>query len=43
VQIFYQPSFWLRIELRLDDNADVPTDPAADGAILDRIRALCAH
>jgi hypothetical protein len=43
VQIFYQPSFWLRIELRLDDNADVPTDPAADGAMLDRIRALCAH
>jgi hypothetical protein len=42
VQIFYQPSFWLRIELRLDDNADVPVDPAADGAMLNRIRALCA-
>ena len=43
VQIFYQPSFWLRIELRLDDDADVPADPAADGGILNRIRALCAH
>jgi hypothetical protein len=43
VQIFYQPSFWLRIELRQDDDADVPADPAADRAMLNRIRALCAH
>jgi hypothetical protein len=42
VQIFYQPSFWLRVELRLDDAADVPLDPAADGAILTRIRGICA-
>jgi hypothetical protein len=42
VQIFFQPSFWLRIELRLDDEADVPEDPAADGAVLNRIRAICA-
>ena len=43
VQIFYQPSFWLRIELRLDDDADVPPDPAADGTLLTRIRAICGH
>jgi hypothetical protein len=43
VQIFYQPSFWLRIELRLDDDADVPADPAADGAMLTRMRAICAN
>jgi hypothetical protein len=42
VQIFFQPSFWLRIELRLDDSADVPPDPAADRDILLRIRAMCA-
>ena len=41
VQIFYQPNFWLRIELRLDDAADVPPDPAADDAILMRMRAIC--
>jgi len=43
VQIFYQPSFWLRIELLLDDTADVPADPASDGSVLQRIRALCAR
>jgi hypothetical protein len=42
VQIFYQPSFWLRIELRLDDDANVPVDPTADGSVLTRIRAICA-
>jgi hypothetical protein len=41
VQIFYQPSFWVSIELRLDDRADVPADPAADDAVLGRIRAIC--
>jgi len=43
VQIFYQPSFWLRIEIQLDDDADVPADPATDGATLSRIRAICAQ
>jgi len=42
VQIFYQPNFWLRIELRLDDEADAPADPAADASMLTRIRAMCA-
>jgi hypothetical protein len=42
VQIFYQPNFWLRVELRLDDDADVPADPAADGTSLRRMRAICA-
>ncbi len=43
VQIFYQPSFWLRVELRLDDEADAPPDPAGDGALLTRIREICVH
>lgn len=41
VQIFYQPSFWLRVELRLDDAAEVPADPSADESVLTRIRAIC--
>lgn len=41
VQIFYQPSFWLSVELRLDDGADVPADPATDGSVLTRIRSIC--
>jgi hypothetical protein len=42
VQIVFQPSFWLRVELRLDDEADVPADPSSDGAMLTRLRAICA-
>jgi hypothetical protein len=41
VQIFYQPSFWLSIELRLDDAADVPADPAEDSVLLTRIHGIC--
>lgn len=42
VQIIFQPTFWLRVELCLDDHADVPVDPAADAAMLARIRAVCS-
>lgn len=42
VQILYQPNWWLRIELHLDDDADVPPDPATDRVSLDRIRHVCA-
>ena len=42
IQIFYQPSFWLTIELRLDEAAEVPDDPSTDQAVLDRIRSICA-
>jgi hypothetical protein len=41
VQITFQPSFWLRIELRLEEAADVPPDQAVDEAVLSRMRALC--
>lgn len=43
VQITYQPNWWLKIELRLDDRADLPDDPAAEPATLTRIRHLCAR
>jgi hypothetical protein len=41
IQIFCQPNFWLSVELRLDDTADVPADPASDVTALARIRAIC--
>jgi hypothetical protein len=41
IQIFCQPNFWLSVELRLDDTADVPPDPASDLTALARIRAIC--
>ena len=41
IQIFCQPSFWLSVELRLDDTADAPPDPASDVTALARIRAIC--
>ena len=41
VQFFYQPSFWIRVELRLDDSIDPPADPASDSTVLTRIRAIC--
>jgi hypothetical protein len=43
VQILYQPSFWLRIELHRDDTADVPADPGADERVIERIRAICGR
>jgi hypothetical protein len=43
VQVVFQPNFWIRVELRLDDGADAPADPAADAATLARIRAMCAR
>lgn len=42
VQIVFQPNFWLRVELRLDDDADVPLDPAANQLTLARIREVCS-
>lgn len=41
VQIFYQPSFWISIELRQDDAADVPPDPTESRSTLTRIQAIC--
>ena len=41
IQIFCQPNFWLSVELRLDDTADAPPDPASDRTALARIRAIC--
>jgi hypothetical protein len=41
IQATYEPRWWLKLELALDDQADAPPDPAADQAGLDEIRAVC--
>lgn len=41
VQIIYQPNWWLRIELRVDDAVEAPPDPGRDAATLRRIRDIC--
>jgi len=37
----YQPNWWFKIELELDDGQEVPPDPAADPSIGRRIAQLC--
>jgi hypothetical protein len=37
----YQPNWWFKVELELDDGLDVPPDPAAEGPIRERIDRLC--
>ena len=37
----YQPNWWFKVELELDDAQDVPPDPAADVSISQRIEQLC--
>ena len=42
VQIFVQPNFWVSVELRQDDLADAPPDPADGGDAALRIKRICA-
>jgi len=37
----YQPHWWLKVELTLDDQIDVPPDPAGNQELLERMRAVC--
>ena len=39
----YQPNWWFKVELELDDEAAVPPDPVGDASINRRIDALCAQ
>jgi hypothetical protein len=41
VRIAFQPSFWMGVELRLDENADAPREPTTDPALLKRMRQVC--
>jgi hypothetical protein len=42
VTVRYQPNWWLRVELELDDHGDAPPDPANDRSISERISAICS-
>ena len=37
----YQPKWWFRVELELDETGDVPADPAGEASVRRRIEALC--
>jgi len=37
----YQPNWWFKAELELDDDQDVPPDPAADPDVRRRIALVC--
>jgi hypothetical protein len=37
----YQPNWWFKVKLELDDAQDVPPDPAANESINQRIAQLC--
>ncbi len=43
VEMAFQPSWWVRVQLRLDDSADVPGDPFQDAALASRIDAICSR
>jgi len=42
VSAVYQPNWWFKVELELDEDQDVPSDPAADSHVTQRIAALCS-
>jgi hypothetical protein len=42
VSAVYQPNWWFKVELELDEDQDVPSDPAADSQVSQRIAALCS-
>jgi len=37
----YQPNWWFKVELELDESGDVPVDPAGELSVRRRINALC--
>jgi hypothetical protein len=37
----YQPNWWFKIELELDEDGQAPPEPANDRSIRDRIAAIC--
>ena len=38
----YQPNWWFKVELELNDDQEMPPDPAGDPDIRQRIMALCS-
>ena len=43
VVIAFRASWWLSLELQLDDRYDVPADPSADPVLSSKIRSICAQ
>jgi hypothetical protein len=43
VQAAYNPHWWLKVELTIDDGLAVPPDPDGDHASRDRIEVICAR
>jgi hypothetical protein len=41
VQASYQPRWWLKLELALDETLDVPADPAETDAAVEQIHEIC--
>lgn len=39
----YQPNWWFKIELQLDEDVEVPGDPTGDPLLWARITDICAH
>lgn len=42
VMMAFRASWWLSLELQLDDRYDVPADPGADPVVSSKIRSICA-
>jgi hypothetical protein len=43
VAAVYQPNWWFKVELELDDDQDVPPDPSDDASMSRRIARLCSQ
>jgi hypothetical protein len=43
VEMIFEPSWWVRVSLRLDDSVDVPGDLSHDRAVSSRIDDICAR
>jgi len=43
IQATYQPSWWFKIRLDLDDDFNVPAEPSGDDGLRQRVDALCAR
>ena len=41
VQASYQPHWWLKLELALDESLDVPPNPIDDNAVVEQLRRIC--
>lgn len=43
LEMIFQPAWWVRVSLRLDDSVDVPGGPAHDRTVSSRIDDICSR